>query len=243
MSEDRPSTAYAAVSGADLIPGLVGADRPAESNGGELPTAEAAAQPYNFDLVLRGYDRHQVHQHLDRVAALIEQLRGELAEATRRESGHAAELRRLQSDLERGRPSYDSLGERVGQILGLAESEANQLRADARHDSDTWRDAAGREAADIRSDARREADQLVAAARSEVEELDLRRTALLVEMESIRDRIQSVLSGASEPWRPQASEPPLDRTDTTDTTSVPEDVNLSDTQVIDLDKNASTATG
>ena len=187
-------------------------------NGGELPTAEAAAQPYNFDLVLRGYDRHQVHQHLDRVAALIEQLRGELAEATlARESGHAAELDRLRGELERGRPSYDSLGERVGQILGLAESEANQLREDARHDSDTWRDAAGREAADIRSDARREADQLVAAARSEVEELELRRTALLVEMESMRDRIQSV-SGASEPWRPQASDPPPDTTDMTDTT-------------------------
>lgn len=239
MSEDQPSTAYVAAPGADWIPGLAGPDGPALSGGGELPTAEAAAQPYNFDLVLRGYDRHQVHQHLDRVAGLIEQLRAELAESTRRESGNAAELGRLRSDLERGRPSYDSLGERVGQILGLAESEANQLRENARHDSDTWRDVAGREAADIRSDARREADQLVAAARIEVEELDLRRTALLVEMESMRDRIQSVLSGASEPWRPQASDPSLD---TTDTTGLSEDVNLADTQVIDLDKNAPTTT-
>ena len=241
MSDDRPSTAYPAGQGAELIPGLAVADGPVGPSGGELPTAGAAAQPYNFDLVLRGYDRHQVHQHLDRVSALIEQLGTELSEATRRESANAAELVRLRGDLERGRPSYDSLGERVSQILGLAESEANQLREDASRDADSWRDAAGREAADIRSDARREAEQLVAAARSEVEELDRRRTALLTEMESMRDRLQAVLSGASEPWRPPTSE--TASLAPTDAASVPQDVDLTETQVIDLDQNASTTTG
>jgi DivIVA domain-containing protein len=241
MSDDRQSTAYPAGPGADLIPGLAVADGPAGSSGGELPTAEAAAQPYNFDLVLRGYDRHQVHQHLDRVAALVEQLRAELAEATRRERANAAELVSLRGDLERGRPSYDSLGERVGQILGLAESEATQLREDARRDADTWRDAAGREAADIHAGARSEAEQLVAAARSEVEELDRRRTALLGEMGSMRDRLQAVLAGASEPWRPPASEPAS--LGPTDATSVLQDVNLAETQVIDLDRSAPTTTG
>lgn len=240
MSDERLSTAYPAGPAAELIPGLAVADGPAGPGGGELPAAEATAQPYNFDLVLRGYDRHQVHQHLDRVAALIEQLRAELAEATRRESANAAELGRLRGDLERGRPSYDSLGERVGQILGLAESEADQLRENARQDADSWRDAARREAADIRSDARREAEELVASARDEVAELDRRRTELLTEVESMRDRLQAVLAGASEPWRPPASEAALDATNPS---SLPPDVNLAETQVIDLGENASATTG
>jgi DivIVA domain-containing protein len=226
MSDDQPSTEYPA--GAELIPGLAVADRPEGPSGGELPAAGAAVQPYNFDLVLRGYDRHQVHQHLDRVAALIEQLRTDLAEATRRESANAAELARLRGDLERGRPSYDSLGERVSQILGLAEGEADQLRADARRDADGWRDAAGREAADIRSEARREAEALVAAARSEVGELDRRRTALLSEMASMRDALQSVLTSASEPWPSTVPDAPAENV------SAEHDVNLTETQVIEV---------
>ena len=81
----------------------------------------------------------------------------------------------------------------------------------------------------------------MAAARSEVEELDRRRTALLTEMESMRDRLQAVLSGASEPWRPPTSE--TASLAPTDAASVPQDVDLTETQVIDLDQNASTTAG
>jgi DivIVA domain-containing protein len=201
MSEERPPVPPMPPPGSDLIPGMVTVIEPVGQSGHE-PWAprEAPGQTNQFDLVLRGYDRHQVDAHLDRVAAVVEQLRVELTESARRESATTAELAMVRAEMERGKPSFDALGERVSQMLRLAESEAAQLRSDADHDAKALRQAAEREAADIRSDARRDAEELGASARRELAELNQQRVTLLTEMADMRDTLDSILGRTSEQW-------------------------------------------
>ena len=105
---------------------------------------------------------------MTRLAASEAQARAELQAATEREAALAAELAQTKAELKRGRPTFDALGERVSQMLGLAESEAEQMRADAARETAELREAAAKDAADIRSDARRDAEELGAAARREL---------------------------------------------------------------------------
>jgi DivIVA domain-containing protein len=242
MSDDRPPVADMPPSASDLIPGMVTVVEQASVPAAEpSAAAEPPAQPTHFDLVLRGYERHQVDGHLDRVAALVEQLRAELAESTRRESSATTELARVRGELERGRPSFDALGERVSQMLGLAESEATQLRADAQHDAKALRHAAGREAADLRSDARREAEELGAAARGEVAELGEQRVALLTEIAAMRDALNSILAAASEQWPSLAPSDDSVPPDSADEQEKLADEDLAQTRAIDLTTKPSTA--
>jgi DivIVA domain-containing protein len=195
MSEDRaPVTAYVQPTGDDLVPGMVTV---VEDRGPAL-VPDRPGQTEGFDLVLRGYDRHQVDAHLARTAALVTDMQEALAAAGARESAYAAELAAVRAELERGRPTFDALGERVAQMLTLAEAEAAQMRSDAEHDATALRAAAEREAADIRSDARREADELGATARREVASLSTRRQDLLSDIETVRDQLDALATGRPE---------------------------------------------
>ena len=246
MTEDRTSAASLPPSGDDLVPGMVAVEETAPA-----PTAQPSGALDGFDVVLRGYDRHQVDGHLARVAVLVEQMRAELAGSLARESAAAAELARVSAELERGRPSFDALGERVSQMLGLAESEAAQMRADADRDATALRRAAEREAADIRSDARREAEELGAAARREVAELADRRVELLTEIAQMRDALDGILAGASEQWpslSPSQAPLPTDEDEVTDQAGddqAGEDQageDLAETRTIDLSEPAAVKT-
>jgi DivIVA domain-containing protein len=192
MSEDRaPVTSYVQPPGDDLVPGMVTV---VEERGPAL-VHDRPAHAEGFDLVLRGYDRHQVDAHLARTAALVTDMQDALAAAGARETALAAELAAVRAELERGRPTFDALGERVATMLGLAETEADQMRTDAQHDAAALRTAAEREAADIRSDARREADELGATARREVSTLSTRRQDLLSDIGQIRDQLDAIATG------------------------------------------------
>jgi DivIVA domain-containing protein len=200
MSEDRaPVTSYVQPPGDDLVPGMVTV---VEERGPAL-VHDRPAHAEGFDLVLRGYDRHQVDAHLARTAALVTDMQEALAAAGVRETALAAELAAVRAELERGRPTFDALGERVAKMLSLAESEAAQMRTDAEHDAAALRTAAEREAADIRSDARREADELGATARSEVSTLSTRRQELLTDIEEIRDQLDAIATGRPDLPPPQ----------------------------------------
>ncbi len=235
MTEDHAPVASVPPPADDLVPGMVTVEESAPA-----PAAHPSGALDGFDVVLRGYDRHQVDGHLARVAVLVEQLRAELAGSTARESAATAELARVSAELERGRPSFDALGERVSQMLGLAESEAAQMRSDAERDATALRHAAEREAADIRSDARREAEELGAAARREVAELADRRVELLTEIAQMRDALDGILAGASEQWPSLSpSQAPLP----TDEDGEPGQVeDLADTRTIDLSEPAQVKT-
>ncbi len=126
-----------------------------------------------FDVVLRGYDRSTVDEHVGRQAEQIESLRRELADSERRRAlaeQHATatetEIRGLRSDpqFNERTPPEESFGYRAEKLLRLAEQEAAEARA-----------AAGREAAAVIEQARAAAEQH----RHEVEQSLIARSSLL----------------------------------------------------------------
>lgn len=205
MSEDQPTVQLPAP-GNDLIPGMVtvvdeaAPTTPPPIAAQPVSLAATPAQPSGFDLVLRGYERHQVDRYVYHLTVLLEELRSRLGDSSQREAVATAELADVRAELERGRPSFEALGERVSKMLTLAESEAAQLRADAERDAKALRHASEREAAEIRTAAHRDAEELGAAARREVSDLTERRVVLLSDIAGMRDALNDVLAGATEQW-------------------------------------------
>jgi DivIVA domain-containing protein len=123
--------------GVDLVPGMQTVATDATPNPPSDPADPVASSPYppHFDVVLRGYDRRQVDDHLARIGV---------------------EQTQLRSELERDRPSFDALGHRVSQMLELAEAEAAQMRAQAAEEAARVREEALREAEELGAAARRD---------------------------------------------------------------------------------------
>jgi cell division septum initiation protein DivIVA len=84
--------------------------------------------PPAFDIVLRGYERRQVDDHL---ATLV----NDRLAAERRVADLEQQYARMRQEYEAGadanEPSYSALGARVEKILRLAEEEARDVRAEA----------------------------------------------------------------------------------------------------------------
>jgi cell division septum initiation protein DivIVA len=106
-------------SDASIVPGL---DR-------RTPAQEAAPR---FDVVLRGYERGQVDAYVDDASIALRELRDALARARAEVDAARADAQGLRSELERGRPPAERVANRVGEILALAEAEAEQLREETR---------------------------------------------------------------------------------------------------------------
>jgi cell division septum initiation protein DivIVA len=164
-----------------------------------------------FDLIRRGYDREQVDSHLAWLEERVheaEQAR-EAAEASASQA--AADAERAREELESGRPSWDALGERITQILNLAEEEgaeiraarsreADQLLAQARHDAAEaerlhgvrLRDAE-RQAQEIVREAQREAEQVVREGQQQALEDERESKRRLAELERQRNQVHEQL--------------------------------------------------
>ncbi len=145
---------------------------------------EAVPLPPPFEIVLRGFDRQQVIDHVnalkarvtsigaERDAALqrgadlndkVEQLRREAAETARqvdrlrREAEHATtEVDRLQ------RSPLAVATARIQRMLQMAEDEAAELQASAEHESTSLRESARAEADQLLAEARRQSERLEA---------------------------------------------------------------------------------
>lgn len=146
-----------------------------------VPFADPAVDPGGgFDVVMRGYDRRQVDATLaslhERLAALDAMLAAEHAARQRRD----AELAELRSDLMQARqaalpepPTFEGLGERVGQILALARDEAQEMLREAQASVAPRRVAAEEDVARLRAEAEAEAERLVAQGRQRLAEAEL----------------------------------------------------------------------
>ncbi len=155
MSHDNEPARGSSSSAADLVPGLR-----YEPEAPDAPE-DVEALSRRFDLVLgRGYDRRQVDEHVERLLQLITELRAEVADLSKREAAAATEAARVRAELQRGRPGFDALGERVTQMLSLAETEAAELREAAEREVAQLREDAAQESAQVREDAYREAAQV-----------------------------------------------------------------------------------
>src|SRR6476469_2497435 len=134
------------------------------------------APPREFATVMRGYDRHQVDEHIRSIETEARQHRDQV-QAMRRELTEAH--RQIQ---EQERPTYSGLGARIEQLLRLAEeqatelvqaarSEANELKAAAKVDAAEHRATAENEAAELRATAQREGEDMRNMAEREAEEV------------------------------------------------------------------------
>jgi chromosome segregation ATPase len=97
---------------------------------------EISTPPAVFDLVLRGYDRRQVHEHIARLEQELAELawQRDVLDAERQQVRAAREEveaeRAAWKDQRPVRPtSLSEAGERIQEILSLSQQEAEQLRA------------------------------------------------------------------------------------------------------------------
>jgi cell division septum initiation protein DivIVA len=106
-----------------------------------------------FDIVLRGYERRQVDERLARATADRRAAARRIGELERRVEELRVELQDAQKQAGEAEPSYAGLGARVEKILGLAEEEAQQLRAEALGQAENVGQAAQAAAAQVRAQA------------------------------------------------------------------------------------------
>jgi vacuolar-type H+-ATPase subunit H len=188
-----------------------------------LPLRSPEEAPPAFELVRRGYDRDQVDNHL---GWLEDQLRN--AEIARDAAEHAAasaaaEAEAAREELESGRPQWHEFGDRITEILNLAEEQGAQIRAQRSQEADellqearqlsadTERDCAQRvreaeatstqivsdaqaRAEDILTTAQTEADRLTMRTQQETAELERQSSRRLADLERQRDAVNAQLT-------------------------------------------------
>jgi cell division septum initiation protein DivIVA len=130
-----------------------------------------------FTIALRGYDRHQVNEHLARLSTELNQHQSAKSDAEQRlgEAQHRVraveqQLTGLQTQLrsqqkqmqESSKPTLSGLGTRVEQLLRLAEEQANEHRNEAEKKAEETLGAARLQARELTEKARAEAQGLKA---------------------------------------------------------------------------------
>jgi len=146
-----------------------------------------------FDMVMRGYDRHQVDtyvNHLETVARDLEERLVQAEQVAGQGQREAAEARAI---LERGRPTFDALGERIATILSLAEEEAEAMRTAAATDAAHIRDQAQRDARRHTAEVEEQTAQRQAAADHELKALLAERDAVVERLAEVRGSLGHLL--------------------------------------------------
>jgi cell division septum initiation protein DivIVA len=115
----------------------------------------------NFRVVLRGYDPAQVDRRISDLQTVADKARGQLDQLN-------ARVRELEEEQSRGADgesaaptspaSFTHLGERVGQILSLADDEADEIRRRAHAELDAERKEVSETSGRIRGEADRYAE-------------------------------------------------------------------------------------
>src|SRR6516165_1138040 len=118
-----------------------------------------------FDVVLRGYDRNQVNEHIEQLKDQAHQ-HGHQAQALQREL--SAVQRKIR---EREHPTHTGRELRIEQFLRLAEEQATEILGEARTAVDELQAAAKVDAAELRAAAENEAAKLRANAKRETDDL------------------------------------------------------------------------
>jgi cell division septum initiation protein DivIVA len=137
---------------------------------------EISRPPTVFDLVVRGYDRRQVDEHVTRLEQELAELawRRDVLEAERQQVRAGREqLERERAEWERTKqdwqPSFSALGDRVSQILAMSQTEAEQLRTRTIRECAEERRKLEQELAAAKETAARHSAQSKAALRRELE--------------------------------------------------------------------------
>ena len=154
-----------------------------------LPMHEAQ---HSFDVVLRGYDRNQVAETIERLEADFRVAIADRDAAMARSADLASQLAALHGEIESLRrkaatasaPTFENISERIQHMLQLAEEEAAEIRRSAEQEAQAVREhtaveeraalernAAGQaEVERMLAEARQHAEQIVAGARQHAEQ-------------------------------------------------------------------------
>ena len=126
-------------------------------------------QEDTFEVVMRGYNRRQVHDYMIRTRNQIRDLEERLARAIDQAEQGRIELADARRRIVEAPQSYEDLSPRLAQILKLGEEEAASKKEDAEAEATSVRDAAKSEADRLVTSARETADNMLTSAQSEAE--------------------------------------------------------------------------
>ena len=125
-------------------------------------------QEDTFEKEMRGYSRRQVDEFVARSRSQTRDLEEQLSRAL-------DEMERLRLELSSarqaasGKPAYEEISERMGQILKLADDEAKAQKNRAEDEIEKFRNEAKLETEKFRADAREQSDRMLSAAQEQAE--------------------------------------------------------------------------
>jgi cell division septum initiation protein DivIVA len=123
----------------------------------------------SFEVVMRGYSRRQVHDHINRLRNQIRDLEERLGRAMEQAEHGRVELAEARRRLAEAPQDYDELGQRLSQILKLAEEEAAAKKQTAESEATDLRERAAAEAERLVTGAQEQAQSIVSAAQAEAD--------------------------------------------------------------------------
>ncbi|NRQ35723.1 hypothetical protein HII36_28395 [Nonomuraea sp. NN258] len=126
-------------------------------------------QEDTFEVVMRGYNRRQVHDYMIRTRNQVRDLEERLARAIDQAEQGRLELAEARRRMVEAPQSYDDLSPRLAQILKLGEEEAAAKREDAESEATSLRENARAEADRLMTSARETADKILTSAQAEAE--------------------------------------------------------------------------
>src|ERR1700712_4389594 len=137
---------------------------------------------HSFDVVLRGYDRSQVAETVERLEADFRLAPADRDAANARSSDQAGQLAAMHAEIETLRrkaatanaPTFENISERIQHMLQLAEEEAGEIRRAAEPDAHAVREqTAAEERAMLERQAtgRAEMERMLAEARPNAEQI------------------------------------------------------------------------
>jgi cell division septum initiation protein DivIVA len=126
-------------------------------------------QEDTFEVVMRGYNRRQVHDYIIRTRNQIRDLEERLARALDQAEQGRIELAEARRRMVETPQSYEDLSPRLAQILRLGEEEAQAKREDAEAEAAALREAAKTEADRLLTTSRETADKILTSAQAEAE--------------------------------------------------------------------------
>ncbi|MDP9864425.1 MULTISPECIES: hypothetical protein [Streptosporangium] len=136
----------------------------------------------SFEVVMRGYNRRQVHDYMNRNRNQIRDLEERLARAIEQAERGRIELAEVRRRLSDAPQDYDELGQRLSQILKLGEEEAASKRQVADAEASKLREDAAEEAQRMVSAALERAEGIMNAAQQEAERRVAEATAAAEQM-------------------------------------------------------------
>lgn len=118
-----------------------------------------------FEVVVRGYNKRQVHEYMSRTRRQVKDLEDKLRRANESLDQVRLELDEVKKSPAAPRPAHEEVSDRLSMILKLADEEAEQRRQNAGEEIARMRELAEQDAQRVVDEARRQAERIVTEAK------------------------------------------------------------------------------